>query len=115
MLGASFSRAGRKEFFRLDDHGEGALSRINRGLPRLRSIASRRGARVRITLTIDDALLARAMQLTGIRGRSKLATEGLRALIRREEARKKLADLGLTPATIGAAIVRVRKPVRRKR
>ena len=46
-----------------------------------------------ITITVDDALLERAEELTGITDKTALAREGLRALIERESARK-LAQLG---------------------
>ena len=46
-----------------------------------------------ITITVDDALLERAEELTGITDKTDLAREGLRALIERESARK-LARLG---------------------
>ena len=48
---------------------------------------------MRTTVDIDDRLLERAGQLTGIESRSSLVTEGLRALIERESARR-LAKLG---------------------
>ena len=43
--------------------------------------------------TLDDALMKRAEELTGITDKTDLAREGLRALIKRESARK-LARLG---------------------
>lgn len=48
---------------------------------------------MRTTLAIDDALLERAMELTGLKERTVLVREGLRALIERESARR-LARLG---------------------
>ena len=48
---------------------------------------------MRTTVTIDDRLLERAGQLTGIESRSALLAEGLRALVERESARR-LARLG---------------------
>ena len=48
---------------------------------------------MKTTITIDDALLKRAEDLTGITDKTDLAREGLRALIERESARK-LAKLG---------------------
>ena len=48
---------------------------------------------MRTTLAIDDALLAKAMGLTGVKERSVLVREGLKALIERESARR-LARLG---------------------
>lgn len=46
---------------------------------------------MRTTLNIDDALLDEAQRLTGMRERTALIHEGLRALIERESARR-LAD-----------------------
>lgn len=48
---------------------------------------------MRASLAIDDALLERAMELTGLEDRAALVREGLRALIERESARR-LARLG---------------------
>lgn len=48
---------------------------------------------MRTTLNLDDALVARAQQLSGIEERTALLHEGLRALIARESARR-LAQLG---------------------
>ena len=48
---------------------------------------------MRTTLSIDDALLDRAKELTGVTERSALVREGLKALIQRESA-KRLARLG---------------------
>jgi Arc/MetJ family transcription regulator len=48
---------------------------------------------MRTTLTIDDELLAKAMELTGVREKSVLMREGLEALIERESARR-LSRLG---------------------
>ena len=48
---------------------------------------------MRTTLSIDDTLLAKAMVLTGVKERSALVREGLKALIERESA-KRLARLG---------------------
>jgi Arc/MetJ family transcription regulator len=50
---------------------------------------------VRTTLNLDDALLEEARRLTGMRERTALIHEGLRALIERESARR-LACLGGT-------------------
>lgn len=54
---------------------------------------------MRTTLNIDDALVARASQLTGVTERTALIHEGLRALIERESARR-LARLGGTEPRI---------------
>jgi len=48
---------------------------------------------MRTTLAIDDAQLARAQELTGLKERSALIREALDALIQREAARR-LARLG---------------------
>jgi Arc/MetJ family transcription regulator len=48
---------------------------------------------MRTTVTIDDELLARATELTGITERSALLRDGLETLIRVESA-KRLAALG---------------------
>ena len=48
---------------------------------------------MRTTLKIDDQLLAKAQQITGVTGKSVLVQEGLKALIERESA-KRLASLG---------------------
>jgi Arc/MetJ family transcription regulator len=48
---------------------------------------------VRTTVNIDDELLARAQELTGIEEKATLLREGLRALVEREAARR-LAALG---------------------
>ena len=48
---------------------------------------------VRTTLNLDEALLARAHELSGIAERTALIHEGLRALVARETARR-LARLG---------------------
>ncbi len=48
---------------------------------------------MRTTVNLDDALLAKARQLSGIGERTELLHEALRALIARESARR-LARLG---------------------
>lgn len=48
---------------------------------------------MRTTINLDDALLDEAQRLTGMRERTALIHEGLRALIERESARR-LARLG---------------------
>ena len=50
---------------------------------------------MRTTLNIDDDLIAEAARLTGVKERTALLHEGLRALIERESARR-LARLGGT-------------------
>lgn len=48
---------------------------------------------MRTTVTLDDALVARAAELTGLSEKSALLREGLETLIRVESARR-LAALG---------------------
>lgn len=48
---------------------------------------------MRTTLNLDDALLAKAHSLSGMKERTALLSEALRALIERESA-KRLARLG---------------------
>lgn len=50
---------------------------------------------MRTTLNIDDELLLRAQQLTGIKEKTAIVRSGLEALIARESARR-LAKLGGT-------------------
>lgn len=50
---------------------------------------------MRTTINLDDALLEEARRITGVKGRTALIHEGLRALIERESARR-LARLGGT-------------------
>ncbi len=62
---------------------------------------------MRTTLNLDDDLLEEAHKLTGVRERTALIHEGLRALISRESARR-LARLGGTDPN--AKAVRRRRP-----
>jgi Arc/MetJ family transcription regulator len=55
---------------------------------------------MRTTLAIDDALLARATELTGLKERTALVREGRKALIERESARR-LARLGGSEPQLG--------------
>lgn len=57
---------------------------------------------MRTTLALDDDLLAKAQALTGVREKSALVREALKALIERESARR-LARLGGTEPDIAAA------------
>jgi Arc/MetJ family transcription regulator len=57
---------------------------------------------MRTTVTIDDALLAKAAELTGVKERSTLLRDGLLALVRVESARR-LAALGGTDPQASAA------------
>jgi len=52
---------------------------------------------MRTTLSLDDALLAKAQQLTGVTGKSALVREALRALIARESARRLARLVGTEP------------------
>jgi Arc/MetJ family transcription regulator len=49
--------------------------------------------KMRTTLALDDELVAKAQLLTGLKEKSSLVREGLKALIERESARR-LARLG---------------------
>jgi Arc/MetJ family transcription regulator len=48
---------------------------------------------MRTTISLDDQLVSKAQELTGLRERSALIREALKALIEREAARR-LFDLG---------------------
>ena len=61
---------------------------------------------MRTTINLDDALLDRARELSGLKERSTLLREALEALIQRESARR-LARLGGTQS-------RLRAPPRRR-
>jgi Arc/MetJ family transcription regulator len=61
---------------------------------------------VRTTINLDDELLKEAQRITGMKGRTALIHEGLRALIERESARR-LARLGGSEAQL--------RPVLRRR
>jgi Arc/MetJ family transcription regulator len=50
---------------------------------------------MRTTLNIEDELLAKAQRVSGVKERTALVREGLKALIERESARR-LAKLGGT-------------------
>jgi Arc/MetJ family transcription regulator len=62
---------------------------------------------MRTTLALDDDLLVKAQALTGLKEKSSLVREALKALIQRESARR-LALLGGTEPDIEA-------PARRRR
>jgi Arc/MetJ family transcription regulator len=57
---------------------------------------------MRTTVTIDDALLAKAAELTGVTENAVLLRQGLQTLIRVESARR-LAALGGTDQTASSA------------
>jgi Arc/MetJ family transcription regulator len=65
---------------------------------------------MRTTLALDDELLAEAQRLTGVKEKSLLVREALRALIERESARR-LARLGGTEPEL-VAPPRRRSPAR---
>jgi len=54
---------------------------------------------MRTTMNLDDALIERAQELTGIKERNTLVRMGLEALIQRESGRR-LAKLGGTDPDI---------------
>jgi Arc/MetJ family transcription regulator len=56
---------------------------------------------MRTTLALDDELVAKAQVLTGLKEKSSLVREALRALIERESARR-LARLGGSETTVKA-------------
>jgi Arc/MetJ family transcription regulator len=67
---------------------------------------------MRTTLNIDDALLGRATQLSGLREKTAVVRAGLEALVARESA-KRLAALGGSDKAV-RRIPRRRAPARRK-
>lgn len=48
---------------------------------------------MRVTITLDDHLMEQAQVFTGLKERSSIVREALKALVERESARR-LADLG---------------------
>jgi Arc/MetJ family transcription regulator len=67
---------------------------------------------MRTTINIDDALLGRATQLSGLREKTAVVRAGLEALVARESARR-LAALGGSDTTV-RRVPRRRTKVRRK-
>jgi len=61
---------------------------------------------MRTTLNIDDSLLGRATQLSGLREKTAVVRAGLEALVARESA-KRLAALGGSEKAV--------RPIRRRR
>ena len=57
---------------------------------------------MRTTINIDDELLAKAAKLAGPMDRTAIVSDGLKALIERESARR-LARLGATQPTLKTA------------
>jgi Arc/MetJ family transcription regulator len=64
---------------------------------------------MRTTLALDDALVAQAQACTGLKEKSALVREALKALIERESARR-LARLGGTERGLAAAPRRQTEP-----
>ena len=56
---------------------------------------------MRTTLNIDDALYAKAVELTGVHEKTALLKEGLKALIERESARRLAFLVCMHPMIIG--------------
>ena len=65
---------------------------------------------MRTTITLDDRLLAEASDATGVKERTVLLHDGLRALIERENARALIALRGSEP---NASIPERRRPAKR--
>lgn len=57
---------------------------------------------MRTTLALDDDLVAKAQEFTGLKEKSQLVREALKALIERESARR-LARLGGSEPSLEAA------------
>ncbi len=68
---------------------------------------------MRTTLILDDALLARAREMTGIDEKTALVHAGLRALISREASRR-LAAMGGTQPDLKAPPRRRLPPSKRR-
>ena len=64
---------------------------------------------MRTTLALDDELLAKAQACTGLREKSALVREALKALIERESARR-LARLGDSEPDLTISVRRRSKP-----
>jgi Arc/MetJ family transcription regulator len=67
---------------------------------------------MRTTLNLDDAMLADAMRLTGLKEKTAVVHAGLQALIRRESARRLVALGGTDPKARAGR--RRRLPLRRR-
>lgn len=67
------------------------------------------GEEMRTTLALDDELLAKAQDCSGLREKSALVREALKALIERESARR-LARLGGTQPDLAPVPRRRPKP-----
>lgn len=66
---------------------------------------------MRTTVTVDDALLAKAAELTGVKEKSTLLREGLQTLVRVESARRLAALGGTDPQATAAPRRRTSAPV----
>ena len=66
-------------------------------------------SKMRTTLALDDELLAKAQAFTGLREKSALIREALKALIERESARR-LARLGASEPDLTISPRRRSKP-----
>jgi len=64
---------------------------------------------MRTTIALDDELLAKAQAFTGVREKSALVREALKALIERESARR-LAQLGGSEPDLATAPRRRPRP-----
>lgn len=69
---------------------------------------------MRTTIALDDELVAKAQSFTGLKEKSTLVREALKALIERESARR-LARLGGTERGLKAPPRRRPKPAPRSR
>jgi Arc/MetJ family transcription regulator len=67
------------------------------------------GTGMRTTLALDDELVAKAQAFTGVREKSALVREALKALIERESARR-LARLGGSEPALKAVPRRRQRP-----
>ncbi len=65
---------------------------------------------MRTTLNLDDHLIREAARLTGLRAKTAVIHEGLRALITRESARRLAALGGSMPAAKAPPRRRTRRP-----
>ena len=60
----------------------------------------RKGPDMRTTLALDDELVAEAQELTGLKEKSALVREALKALVQREAARRLVLLGGSSPDLI---------------
>ena len=69
-----------------------------------------KGSEMRTTIALDDALVQKAQELTGLHEKSALVREALKALVERESARR-LARLGGTEPDLKPIPRRQTEPV----